>query len=195
MSETRPIIDGQKHIHADESNQVRDEEVSLARQNKLVELEAQDITSLPRQVRNKIIRQIALLKSEIRRQAEGGFGRRIPEHVSELVIARDLERDFGRPKHACVGARPPHHIEHFETFKGGKSTQTPHTADNLEAPCRDCHDLAHALEIKSGLSIETMFRSFSPGEWQRIEESWQRGETYKLKKIAQDKRFDNKKLS
>ncbi len=48
---------------------------------------------------------------------------------------------------AIRNRRPLHHIRHFETFKGPQTRENPHTVENLEAPCADCHKLARALLI------------------------------------------------
>lgn len=145
----------------------------------------------PRRERVALERKIALLESSLRRLETGNVGRRIPDSVSEAVIERDRDRDFGRPGHACGGVRPPHHIRHFETFKGPQTRENPHTVENLEAPCADCHKLAHALAIPSGTSVETLFQSFDAAEWVEIERFWKDNDTAKLKALA----AKNKKTS
>lgn len=139
---------------------------------------------LPRKERVAVERRIALLESSLRRLETGDVGRRIPESVSTAVIERDRNRDFGRPGHACGGVRPPHHVRHFETFKGPQTRENPHTVENLEAPCADCHKLAHALTVPSGVSIETLFRSFGAEAWKEIEKLWKGNETARLKRIG-----------
>lgn len=135
----------------------------------------------PRRTRVESERKIALVESALRRLETGDVGRRIPDAMSEAVIERDRTRDFGRPDHACDGVRPPHHIRHFETFKGPQTRENPHTVENLEAPCADCHKLAHALVIPSGMSVESLFRSFDAKEWQEIERMWEKHDTAGLK--------------
>lgn len=71
---------------------------------------------------------------------------------------RDTGRDFGRPNHKCDRPGPPHHIIHFEKFLNNEVAGNPHAEENLESPCHECHDLAHAMGISSGTSIETFFR-------------------------------------
>lgn len=84
--------------------------------------------------------------------------RRIPEEISQTVQERDSGRDFGRPNHECDKPGPPHHITHFEKYLYGEEEGNPHTEENLEAPCKDCHNLAHEMGIPSGTSIEEFFR-------------------------------------
>jgi hypothetical protein len=84
--------------------------------------------------------------------------RRIPEEIAITVQTRDAGKDFGRPNHKCDKPGAPHHITHFENFLTGKIAGNPHTLENLEAPCKECHKLAHELHIPSGTSIETFFR-------------------------------------
>lgn len=147
---------------------------------RLKERSEQDV---PRKQGNHLKRKIALLNSRLRALENGDFGRRIPDTVSFTVIERDKQRDFGRPNHVCEGVRPPHHIVHFETFKGGQTRENPHTERNLEAPCQDCHKLAHALGVKSGVSIKTFFESFTFDQWKVIENLWAGKRISELKKI------------
>ena len=153
-------------------------------QEELGRLRAASVDDMPRKERVTVERKIALLESSLRRLETGDVGRRIPDAISEAVIERDRTRDFGRPDHACEGVRPPHHIRHFETFKGAQTRENPHTVDNLEAPCADCHKLAHALAIPSGVSVETLFRAFDADGWKEIERLWKGGETAGLKNMV-----------
>lgn len=84
--------------------------------------------------------------------------RRIPKHISAEVKLRDTGRDFGRPNHSCDSPGPPHHIIYFEKFLNEEETGDPHSLENLEAPCQECHDLAHKMNIPSGTSIAEFFR-------------------------------------
>lgn len=86
------------------------------------------------------------------------ISRRIPEEIANQVLKRDYGRDFGRPNHMCEKPGAPHHIIYFEKFLYGEVEGNPHTVENLEAPCNECHKLAHAMHIPSGVSIETFFR-------------------------------------
>lgn len=85
--------------------------------------------------------------------------RRIPDEISAIVEQRDYGRDFGRPNHKCKKPGAPHHIIHFENFLNGKIIGNPHILENLEAPCKECHKLAHAMNIPNGVSIEKFFRT------------------------------------
>lgn len=85
--------------------------------------------------------------------------RRIPDVISRAVQIRDTGKFFGRPGHVCVQPGPPHHIIHFEKFERGEVQGNPHTMENLEAPCAECHKLAHELKIPSGVDIKTFFES------------------------------------
>lgn len=84
--------------------------------------------------------------------------RRIPREIATTVMMRDTGRDFGRPDHSCKNPGQPHHIVHFEKFLNKGAEGSPHTTDNLECPCAECHKLAHEMNIPSGVSIETFFR-------------------------------------
>lgn len=84
--------------------------------------------------------------------------RRIPKEIAKEVADRDYGRDFGRPNHTCERPGPPHHITHFEKFLNLEIEGDPHTPENLECPCSDCHKLAHEMGIPSGTSIEEFFR-------------------------------------
>ncbi|MBU1132211.1 HNH endonuclease [Patescibacteria group bacterium] len=84
--------------------------------------------------------------------------RRIPEEIRLAVEERDRGRDFGRPNHKCAKPGAPHHILKFEEFLTGREIGNPHSPENLEAPCNECHKLAHELGIPSGESVETFFR-------------------------------------
>jgi hypothetical protein len=91
--------------------------------------------------------------------------RRIPEEIAAAVVERDRGRDFGRPNHQCEKPGPPHHITHFEKFEKGEVEGNPHTPENLKAPCAECHKLAHALKIPSGVSTRDFFlEQFGDGE-------------------------------
>ena len=118
----------------------------------------------------RVRRTVAVLKAEYKREDSGYIGRKIPEDVRNAVVERDSSRDFGRPEHSCLESGPPHHIVHFNEFKD--TGENPHTVDNIEAPCSDCHKLAHALGIESGCSIEEFFRSISEEKWLEIESAW-----------------------
>src|SRR3989339_541485 len=142
---------------------------------------------LPRKDKNHKQRRLRLLQSRLRMLENGDYGRRIPDSLSMGVVERDKNRDFGRPQHSCEGVRPPHHIKHFETFKGSQTRENPHTEENLEAPCQDCHKLAHAMEIQSGISIEDFFRSFTTDEWRTIELLWSKKRISELKKFVHEK--------
>ena len=168
--------------HEQEPSSVAEETVALP--SELERLRAAAVEGLPRKERVAIERKIALLESSLRRLETGDVGRRIPESVSTAVIERDRDRDFGRPGHACEGVRPPHHIRHFETFKGPQTRENPHTVENLEAPCADCHKLAHALLIPSGVSVESLFGSFDARDWEEIERLWKGNETARLRAFA-----------
>ncbi len=168
--------------HDQEPSSRPEETTSL--QTELARLRAAVGEDLSRKERVGIERKIALLESSLRRLETGDVGRRIPESVSAAVIERDRNRDFGRPGHACEGVRPPHHIRHFETFKGPQTRENPHTVENLEAPCADCHKLAHALSIPSGVSVESLFRTFDARDWEEIERLWEGNETAMLKEIG-----------
>lgn len=151
------------------------------------QLEESSIQDAFRKQRNYVKRKLALLNARLKALERGDFGRRIPDAVSSAVIERDGKRDFGRPNHACEGVRPPHHIKHFETFKGSHTRENPHSEENLEAPCQDCHKLAHALRVPSGTSIEKLFRSFGPAQWKMIEEHWSAKRISELEKIGQER--------
>jgi len=153
-------------------------------------LEETSIQETFRKQRNHIKRKLALLTARLTALEIGNFGRRIPDAVSSSVIERDGKRDFGRPNHACEGVRPPHHIRHFETFKGGHTRENPHTVENLEAPCQDCHKLAHALRVPSGTSIEELFRSFNSAQWKAIEGHWSAKRISELEKAGREFRLD-----
>jgi 5-methylcytosine-specific restriction endonuclease McrA len=84
--------------------------------------------------------------------------RRIPREIIQQVQARDRGRDFGRPNHICEIPGPPHHIVRFEKYLNYEVEGDPHTVDNLEAPCNECHVLAHKMGIADGISIEAFFR-------------------------------------
>lgn len=86
------------------------------------------------------------------------ISRRIPIEVSDSVRTRDIGRDFGRPNHSCPRPGSPHHIIHFEKFLNGEEQGDPHRPENLEAPCKDCHDLAHKIGIPSGVPIAKFFK-------------------------------------
>lgn len=143
------------------------------------------LVNLPRKKRLHIERRLRLLESKLKMLEDGDFGRTIPEVILKDVIERDTGRNFGRPSHSCERPGPPHHIRFFETFTGNQTRENPHTVDNLEAPCKECHELAHNLSIPSGVSIETLFKSFNDSKWQTIEELWHNKNTFQLKKIGQ----------
>ncbi len=153
-------------------------------EQEIVELQASLDERLPRKARNRISRKLRLTQARLNRLEQGDYGRRIPEAISEFIITRDKDRDFGRPHHTCQGIKPPHHIRHFETFKGNHTRENPHTADNLEAPCRNCHDLAHALNVPSGTSIEDFFKSFTQNQWLIIERLWFQKKISQLNEIV-----------
>jgi len=152
-------------------------------ESEITTLEADLQEKLPRKQVGHKKRKLALMQSRLRRLESGDYGRRIPEEVSMAVIEQDTGRDFGRPNHECQGIRPPHHIKHFETFKGPHTRVNPHAEDNLEAPCKDCHNLAHTLDIPSGTSIEDLFKSFGTEEWGVIEDLWEKGDVSGLQNI------------
>ncbi len=158
-------------------------EQAQALRSEIAVLETDLQEKLPRKQAMHNKRKLALLRSRLRRLESGDYGRRIPEEVSIAVVERDTGRDFGRPNHECQGIRPPHHIKHFETFKGPHTRVNPHTEENLEASCKDCHNLAHAMDIPSGTSIEDLFKSFSAEEWGIIEDLWNRGDAVALQNV------------
>jgi len=123
-------------------------------------------TSLsPKEKKKKKIEQrkanLTAIKDRIRKGETYGdqkVSRRIPKEITATIMERDRGRDFGRPNHVCKWPGPPHHIVHFEQFLNGKVAGSPHTEENLESPCPDCHKLAHEMGITSGTSIEDFFR-------------------------------------
>ncbi len=117
---------------------------------------------------------LGLKNGQLKRLEEGNIGRHIPEAIASAVQERDRSRNFGRPNHNCEKPGPPHHITHYADFKGAHTRETPHTLQNLEAPCSDCHKLAHALQVPSGVSIQTFFTSIPASQWPRITELWER---------------------
>ncbi len=146
-----------------------------------LELEFED-DSLGRRKKAQIRRKLGLQRSRLERLEKGDYGRRIPKEISEAVIERDKRRDFGRPDHICAGVRSLHHVKKFEDFLGDHTRENPHTINNLEAPCRDCHELAHAMNIPSGISIETFFKGIPHDEWITIEDLWKEKQISVLRK-------------
>lgn len=112
---------------------------------------------------------LGVRRSTLRRLETGFPGRRIPRMIVHAVMERDKGKDFGRPNHICKNPGRPHHIAHFSTLKNEDIKTNPHTIENLQAPCQDCHKLAHTLDIPSGTRIEDYFRSFSEDDWKTIE--------------------------
>lgn len=117
----------------------------------------------------KAKRTLAVLSAEKAREESNHVGRKIPEDIAFSVRERDYGRNFGRPGHQCENPGAPHHITHYKDLKEGGN---PHTVDNLEAPCDDCHALAHALGVPSGTSIADLFRSIDSEDWIKIESAW-----------------------
>jgi hypothetical protein len=128
---------------------------------------------------------LGLREGQLQRKLEGNYGRTIPASLVLAVEERDTGRNFGRPNHECAKPGPPHHIKHFADFTGSHTRANPHTLANLEAPCKNCHNLAHALDIPSGVSIEIFFRSISAVKWKVIEELWKQQKISELKIYSQ----------
>lgn len=116
-----------------------------------------------KQIQKRTERRLRLENAKERTRRHENYGdlkvsRRIPRQIVEQVQARDAGRFFGRPDHICERPGPPHHIVHFEEFLNGRVSGDPHTMDNLESPCQECHSLAHDMHIPSGISIAEFFK-------------------------------------
>ena len=170
---------------------LRESHIEAARmqviEDEIAAIDLQLAEHLPHKKRNYLFRRRKLLESEHRRLDNADYGRRIPDNIAAAVIERDQKRNFGRPNHTCTGVRPPHHIRHFETFKGPHTRDNPHTLENLEAPCKDCHRLAHTMGIPSGMSIEQLFILFTEDDWRDIEKFWASHNNHKLRMLFKDK--------
>lgn len=131
----------------------------------------------------KLNNSLGLKRGQLKRLEEGNIGRHIPEAIASAVQERDRGRNFGRPDHNCEKPGPPHHIIHYAEFTGAHTRETPHTLQNLEAPCGDCHKLAHALNIPSGISIQAFFEGIPSNKWLEIKDLWSRKANGELSKI------------
>lgn len=164
-----------------EKHRINDEEYLLIEQyeREIAEMEGALQGKLVRKKRMHLKRKLGLYKGRLEKLKSGDFGRRIPNEVQTTVFERDRERDFNRPNHSCEGVHSLHHIRHFEGFTGDHTRENPHAEDNIEAPCGDCHKLAHVLDVPDGSSVADFFQAIDSEVWAKVEELWQ------LKKISE----------
>jgi 5-methylcytosine-specific restriction endonuclease McrA len=162
-------------------------DVSIGEIDRQIKNLEEELRSLKKGRRYRIVtRRIAVLKRKKFCIESDYHGRRISKEMVASVQERDRDRDFGRPSHSCSEPGRPHHIKHFSDFKDGEERGNPHTENNLEAPCNDCHKLAHAIGIPSGISIKELFSCLLDEEWYKIENLWQKDKISELRQYVSE---------